>query len=151
MKVDVIFKEWRKFERLEVDAIGVLKVDGFSPNPCRVKNISRDGALVEFAIPTILPQQLRIYIPEYQFQAKCEIRHRFRCSVGVEFMENKVAALAVYTLALNNLVRRGRSPQTLQRSPQTWEVPMIQSETPTDGGLSTCVCYNSLKEELSHV
>jgi len=63
--------ERRSYQRLDVDYLAVARLADGTSIPCRVKNISPMGALLEFSEVRIMPANFRITIPDELFTAEC--------------------------------------------------------------------------------
>jgi hypothetical protein len=59
--------------------------------PCLVRNISMGVALLEVEDPLMLSQSFALIIDADGFAADCEIRHRGRHGVGVDFQDIRMA------------------------------------------------------------
>lgn len=86
--------ERRRNERELVSLEAIVKFPGAPGIPCKIQNISPNGALIAFANPTILPNSFTLIIPEKWFQSECVVRHRSSYHLGVMFLTNLREALA---------------------------------------------------------
>lgn len=87
-------QERRQFGRRTVAIHGWVVVDGRPRIPCTVRNISIEGALLEFDTPSWLPYYFRLVIEVSQFETECELRHQAPNSVGVRFVQRREDAVA---------------------------------------------------------
>lgn len=73
----------------------VLKTGQISINqdyaeiPCRIRNISQNGALVEVAEKYIVPDIFTLSIPMDGFSVKCQVVRRQSPNIGLEFIGEK--------------------------------------------------------------
>ena len=88
--------ERRTFQRIDVDYRAIVRLPDGNSFPCRVKNISPMGALIEFPEARILPSIFRLTVPEAVFSAECEFRHQTDNCVGVLFTTGRMEALAKF-------------------------------------------------------
>lgn len=86
--------ERRMHRRLDVDFRAVVRFQDGSSVPCRVKNISAMGALIEFEQERNLPQIFKLTIPDEMFAAECDLRHQTANRAGVLFTTGRLEALA---------------------------------------------------------
>lgn len=92
-----VFESDRRFSnRRAVALAGHVKFAGRPRIPCRVRNISPSGALIEFAADMELPQRFRLDIDDDLFEVDCELRHGDGRRFGVEFTSNRQGAVALY-------------------------------------------------------
>jgi hypothetical protein len=89
--------ERRKNCRVDLNLKARIRVPNGSSVSCTVKNISSMGAYVEFDGPTLLPDNFKIMIPDYWFEANCQVRHAHSEGVGVMFTSNRREALARFS------------------------------------------------------
>lgn len=82
-------QERRQFGRRTVNMHGWVMIEGRPRIPCVVRNISVEGALLEFESPTWLPYYFRLVIDVSQFETECELRHQAPNSVGVRFVQRR--------------------------------------------------------------
>ena len=85
--------ERRAAIRTAVASKGWIQVAGQKFN-CSIVNISAMGGLIVFEKPTFVPSTFRIFVPEYWFEADCEIRHRGPDRVGVLFTSSRQEAIS---------------------------------------------------------
>lgn len=88
------FVERRKSCRIDKEYSAYIKVGKDKPISCTVRNISSMGAFLEFQVPASVPPRFNIVIPEYWFEAQCEVRHATIHGVGVHFMTNRREAVS---------------------------------------------------------
>lgn len=93
---EVAFHERRQNPRRTVNLKAKAGLVSDAPTPCRIRNISALGALLEFDEPMFLPKHFRITIDEPHFSADCELRHRTELSAGVMFISNREEAKALF-------------------------------------------------------
>lgn len=86
--------ERRTYRRIEVDYRAVVRFPDGTTLPCRVKNISPMGALIEFEKEFEVARVFRLTIPDELFAAECEFRHQTENRVGVLFTTGRMEALA---------------------------------------------------------
>ena len=86
--------ERRTHPRHEVNYRGVVRFADGTSLPCRVKNISAMGALLEFSEARIMPANFKLTIPDELFSAECEFRHQTGQSIGVLFTTGRMEARA---------------------------------------------------------
>lgn len=86
--------ERRTHQRHAVDYSATVRFADGSSLPCRVKNISPMGALLEFGEKRIIPANFRLTIPSEMFAAECEFRHQTGSTIGVLFTTGRMEALA---------------------------------------------------------
>ena len=77
--------ERRDFGRRELRVHGVAYVPGRPPAYCTVRNLSEQGALLEFNEPLVTAQKFRLVVESKDFEVMCEARHHRRNTVGVLF------------------------------------------------------------------
>jgi hypothetical protein len=78
--------ERRQFGRRLTCLHATITARGRSPEPCVVRNLSADGALLEVARPSWLPSRFRLFVEVDAFEAECEIVRRTDDAVGVRFV-----------------------------------------------------------------
>lgn len=76
----------RTVERLDVNLPGRAIIQGRAPLTCTVRNMSENGALIEFRAAIWLPARFHLEIPDLDTEAYCEICHQRSNRVGVEFV-----------------------------------------------------------------
>ncbi len=87
------FVERRQFGRRNTCLHGWIVLDGRPRLPCLVRNVSEGGALLECAVPKVMPFRFSLVIDCKGFQAWCETRHHTEQWMGVRFVRfDKVAA-----------------------------------------------------------
>lgn len=86
--------ERRHGVRQDVDLQAIIKFPGANGIPCRIQNVSPNGALIAFDGPTILPNTFTLIIPEKWFQSECVVRHKSAYHLGVMFVTNLREALS---------------------------------------------------------
>lgn len=86
--------ERRIYQRIEVDYHAVVRLADGTSFPCRVRNVSPMGALLELSDARIMPARFRLTIPDELFIAECEFRHQAGKNVGVLFITGRMEALA---------------------------------------------------------
>lgn len=87
-------QERRQFGRRKVAIHGWVIVEGRPRVPCVVRNISIEGALLEFDTPSWLPYYFKLIIEVSQFETECELRHQAPRSVGVRFVQRRENAVS---------------------------------------------------------
>lgn len=78
--------ERRKFGRKETNVDALAVAPGRCAVRCTIKNISRMGALLEFAVPFTCRSNFRLYVEGNKLDAQCQIRRQDGTAVGVEFV-----------------------------------------------------------------
>lgn len=86
--------ERRTHKRVIVDLLAVVRLPNGEALPCRVKNISPMGALIELSNIISVPRAFRLTIPDALFSAECEFRHQEGGMVGLLFTTGRMEALA---------------------------------------------------------
>jgi hypothetical protein len=86
--------ERRTYRRIDVHYRAIVRLADGTTRPCRVKNISPMGALIEFEDTDPLPPAFRMTIPDELFAADCEFHHQTDNTVGVLFTSGRMEALA---------------------------------------------------------
>lgn len=76
----------RTCERVDVNLPGRVIIQGRPPLNCIVRNMSEDGALLEFKAAIWLPPRFHVEVPALDTEAYCEIRHQRSNRVGVTFI-----------------------------------------------------------------
>jgi hypothetical protein len=76
----------RTVQRLDVNLPGRAIIQGRAPLSCIVRNMSENGALIEFSAAIRLPARFHLEIPDLDTEAYCEICHQRSNRVGVEFV-----------------------------------------------------------------
>ncbi len=79
--------ENRQFGRRQTLWHGWVNVAGREREPCRVRNFSSAGALLEFDRAMPCAGRFRLTIEESGFEVDCSVRHRGRNGLGVYFTE----------------------------------------------------------------
>jgi hypothetical protein len=82
--------ERRQFGRRETNLHAFILIRGRPRMPCRVRNVSYGGVLVEPCAGDNLdwlPTEFRLVIEAYDFEADCEIRHKGAHGIGVRFLK----------------------------------------------------------------
>lgn len=80
--------ERRREPRQSVALQAIIKFPGAPGIPCRIQNLSPNGALIAFESPTILPNTFTLIIPERWLQSECIVRHKSAYHLGVMFVTN---------------------------------------------------------------
>jgi PilZ domain len=88
--------ERRQHQRREVDFAASVRFSDGTARPCRVKNISPMGALIDFGTHPGLPAMFRLIIASELFSADCELRHETGHQAGVLFTSSRAEALAKF-------------------------------------------------------
>lgn len=86
--------ERRREARQDVQLQAIIKFPGAPGIPCRIQNVSPNGALIAFESATILPSTFTLTIPEKWFQSECVVRHKSAYHIGVMFVTNLREALS---------------------------------------------------------
>lgn len=86
--------ERRMHPRRDVDFAATVRFTDGSTRPCRVKNVSAMGALLDFGAPPHLPRTFRLLIVSETFSADCDLRHETGNQAGVMFTSSRAEALA---------------------------------------------------------
>ncbi len=73
----------RRFGRKPVSWSGTVTVSCRAPVPCKVRNASREGALIEVDRGLFLPTRFLLAIGA--FETQCTVQHRTDGAVGVKF------------------------------------------------------------------
>jgi len=77
--------EQRRFGRKNVNLEGAIELPLFPPLPCRVRELTAGGALLEVADARSLPNVFRVRIDAAGIEAKCHVRRREGTSlVGID-------------------------------------------------------------------
>lgn len=79
--------ERRCFGRRPTTILGWLRIKGRPKIPCVVRNLGKQGALVELDVPSWLPFNFELQLEGFAEAIKCEIRHVQKQSLGVTFIE----------------------------------------------------------------
>ena len=88
----------RSTRRKSVFLRATVRLPGIAtPVHCVVRNISPMGALIHFEKPTPVPEHFKLIIEADFFEAECAVRHSSGEDVGVEFVSNRLEALARYS------------------------------------------------------
>lgn len=83
--------ERRQFGRRTTFLHAWIKIPGRPTMPCIVRNLSVNGALLEFDVPDWMPYSFRLRIEASNFEVDCELRHKGDKGCGVMFVESKTA------------------------------------------------------------
>ena len=83
MEASPSFVERRQFGRRQVALDGEVHVALRPPLPCRMLNMSQNGALLEIDRYEWVPAKFRVAVGRYE--SDCIVRHRDRKHIGVEF------------------------------------------------------------------
>lgn len=86
--------ERRTYQRTGAGYRAVVRFANGDAHPCRIKNISPMGALLELGPGIEPPAAFRLTIPDALFAADCELRHQTGRQVGVLFTSGRMEALA---------------------------------------------------------
>lgn len=78
--------ERRKFGRKETNVEALAEAPGRGAVRCTIRNISRMGALVEFAAPFHSRSGFRLFVAGDMLDAQCQVRRQDGNSFGVEFV-----------------------------------------------------------------
>ncbi len=78
--------ERRQFGRRHTCLHANIVARGRATEPCVVRNLSVDGALLEVGRPLLLPGRFRLHIEVNGLDIECEIAHRGEHTVGVRFV-----------------------------------------------------------------
>ena len=81
----------RRFGRRRLICHAWVKVGRRQPFACVVRNISWQGALLEFDGEPPMANRFRLLIEDPYFEAECEVKHRRNNAVGVYFDEAHLA------------------------------------------------------------
>lgn len=81
--------ERRQFGRRQTALHAWIKIAGRPPIACMVRNLSVNGALLEFAVPDWMPFGFKLVIEATRFEVDCELRHQGHNGCGVMFVEHK--------------------------------------------------------------
>jgi hypothetical protein len=76
---------------------------------CLIRNISEQGALVEFETTAPHANQMRLIVDFEDFEVDCDVRRRTENAIGLFFRPPKVALPAARGPNGNELARRVRS------------------------------------------
>lgn len=79
--------ERRNFGRRQTLWHAWIMVSGRQRFACAVRNISPGGALLECEVPPWLPVEFRLVVEPYDIDILCDLRHRGKHGVGVQFRE----------------------------------------------------------------
>jgi hypothetical protein len=108
--------EKRQFGRRSTQIRGKIIVPGKHPIVCLVRNISKDGALLEFDRRRTAPYHFQLIIEADGFEAECEFKHKTERGVGVFFCEARIARNGRDSrLAGDSII----GPQWERKTPQT--------------------------------
>lgn len=91
----VMQQERRQFGRRQTALHAWIKIAGRPPVACVVRNLSVNGALLEFDVPEWMPFEFQLVIEAGRFEVDCELRHKGNSGCGVMFVERKSADEAV--------------------------------------------------------
>ena len=83
----------RIFGRRESHIEAVVTIGGRHSEPCILRNISDQGALIEFASDVPAAATFRLRIDAKDAEALCEVRHRNGKLLGVRFVGGNMAAV----------------------------------------------------------
>ncbi|MCB1519497.1 MAG: PilZ domain-containing protein [Hyphomicrobiaceae bacterium] len=110
--------ERRQFGRRNTALHAFIRIPGRPLIACVVRNLSVNGALLEFEVPKWLPYQFRLVIEAGRFEVDCEIRHHGLTGIGVMFIE-RTAENDVYErrVVLEEDIWTGRTRES-QTGPQ---------------------------------
>lgn len=75
----------RSFGRRQTVWHAWIAAPGRARFPCLVRNISPGGALIECDVPAWLPHEFRLIVEPHGIDVDCDLRHRGRFGVGVQF------------------------------------------------------------------
>lgn len=91
--------ERRAVDRQQTNFDAIVFLESERPLKCKIKNISSMGALLSFERPTNIPERFKLTIPEFWFEAECQIRQGSyeANSIGVVFTSNRREALARFS------------------------------------------------------
>jgi len=78
--------ERRQFGRRQTCLHGIITPRGRASEPCIVRDVSEEGALLEVAHPTWLPTRFHLLLEANGFETDCEVMHRTDKAVGVRFV-----------------------------------------------------------------
>ena len=81
----VPFRNLRSYARRSVNWPAEVTLTGKRPMPCRVRDISEQGALLEFSARAPTTGSLHLKIATIGFDGICEVRHRSSRIIGVQF------------------------------------------------------------------
>lgn len=81
--------ERRNFGRRQTALHAWIKIAGRPPIACVVRNVSVNGALLEFDVPEWMPFAFQLVIEATRFEVDCELRHKGHSGCGVIFVEHK--------------------------------------------------------------
>ncbi len=77
--------EMRQATRRKVNKAGRIVIDDTSQSDCLVRNLSDRGALISVSHTKYLPDEVRLTIPDLDFDRKVRIVWRRAHSIGVTF------------------------------------------------------------------
>lgn len=89
--------ERRRGPRESISLQAIVKFPGGPGMPCKIQNVSPNGALLTFDEPTILPSSFTLIIPEKWFQSDCVVRHKSPHYYGVTFVTNRREPSSVFS------------------------------------------------------
>jgi hypothetical protein len=108
--------EKRQFGRRSTQIRGLIMVTGKRSIPCIIRNISMDGALLEFDRRRSVPFYFKLVIEADGFEADCEFKHNKEHGVGVFFRAVRVARKGRDSRLIPDSIT---GPQWERKSPQT--------------------------------
>ena len=76
----------RNAERVPTNFPGKVIIPGRHPLNCVVRDMSEDGALMEFKAAIWLPPRFHLHVDAMGTEAYCELRHQRSTRVGVKFV-----------------------------------------------------------------
>ena len=79
------FRNLRSYVRRSVNWHAQVTLTGRRPIPCKVKDISEQGALLEFSERAPLTKSFRLTIADINFDGICRVKHRSSRTIGVQF------------------------------------------------------------------
>ena len=75
----------RAFGRRPSSDQGIARIPGRPPVRCQIKNISQDGALLDFGAAVWLPFTFRLVWEAHEREEVCDIKHQNGQFVGISF------------------------------------------------------------------
>jgi hypothetical protein len=82
--------ERRQFGRRPCRIAGHVKARWLAPVACVVLDQSDGGAFLALDDPEALPQRITLAFPDQGIEIACDVRHRCRSGVGVQFLRGDV-------------------------------------------------------------
>ncbi len=105
----------RAFGRRESLHEAVVTFGGRHSEPCILRNVSDQGALIEFASDVPVAATFRLRIDSKDAEALCEVRHRNGKLIGVRFVGGNMAAVLARECAQTGVNDSGA---TAERTPR---------------------------------